>query len=187
MKEVARGCVAARPITVVPKINTDFVDLVQGRFGPFRAGQEMKLPLWAVLRLPENKAKAFLPSLQGLGDGRASNVWHRAALVDGGGQAEGDLCRGAQQATGVLALTEVGMCCRDVTCQCLETACTKQSTCAERHYMEIAYALLPRAKAAKFRKVMLTLAFGRSSEGRRSIASRLFCCCGRSSQPGSKI
>ncbi|CAK8993098.1 unnamed protein product [Durusdinium trenchii] len=43
-------------ISIIPKISTEsYVDLVQGRFGPFRAHVPMKLPLWAALEMEEHQ------------------------------------------------------------------------------------------------------------------------------------
>ena len=41
-------------ISIIPSISTDsYIDLCQGRFGPFKAHVPMKLPLWAALQMEE--------------------------------------------------------------------------------------------------------------------------------------
>eukprot|EP00438_Fugacium_kawagutii_P028136 Skav213016 [mRNA] locus=scaffold2312:174794:185097:+ [translate_table: standard] len=43
-------------VTIIPKISTDsYVDLAQGRYGPFRAHVAIKVPLWAALQMEEQQ------------------------------------------------------------------------------------------------------------------------------------
>lgn len=107
-------------ITVIPKISTDsYVDLAQGRFGPFRAHVAIKIPLWAALQMEEHQHCSIeLPKWMEEEELKALCAEERARPKDFGNS-------------------------------------------VHRHYMEIAFALLPRPKVfggkEKYRQRILLL------------------------------
>ncbi|CAL1138691.1 unnamed protein product [Cladocopium goreaui] len=109
-----------RLITVIPKISTDsYVDLAQGRFGPFRAHVAIKIPLWAALQMEEHQHCSIeLPKWMEEEELKALCAEERARPKDFGNS-------------------------------------------VHRHYMEIAFALLPRPKVfggkEKYRQRILLL------------------------------